>query len=87
MPPSQLVGTATRTRYFDADGTEVFPCRCGETHTGDYAAHDWAHHNCLHEATLEPVEPDVGYYMCPECGATFWLRDVMEKSEEEGRLE
>ena len=52
----------------------VYPCRCGETHTGEYAIYDWGHHNCFHDSPLVVIDaPD--YLMCPDCGKVFWLEN------------
>jgi hypothetical protein len=76
-----VTATATRTQHYDEQGREVFPCRCGVTHTGDYALYDWLHHNCFHDQPLINISHDEhgidGYYMCPACGKTFWLKDRM----------
>jgi predicted RNA-binding Zn-ribbon protein involved in translation (DUF1610 family) len=74
MTPTQSnTGSATQTRHFDKDGNELFPCRCGETHAGDYGFYDWAHHNCFHDERLIAIDASDGYYMCPACGKTFYL--------------
>ncbi|MFA7265749.1 MAG: hypothetical protein WC054_05505 [Candidatus Nanopelagicales bacterium] len=62
-------GHSNYTIYIE-DGQEVYPCRCGETHRGDYAIYDYGHHNCTHTAPLVNIDiTDV--LMCPQCGATF----------------
>lgn len=64
--------TTKETRYFE-DGEQVFPCRCGKTHRGDYAAYDYGHHNCFHDAPLREMDkghPELGF-LCPECGESF----------------
>lgn len=52
------------------DGERVFPCRCGETHRGDYAEYDFGHHNCFHDEPLYPI-CETGQLMCPQCGKVF----------------
>mgnify|MGYP001569414341 CR=1 FL=1 len=55
-----------------------YPCRCGETHAGDYAIEDWNHHNCDHrEWLLLPLpdqlpfrDTDECFAVCEECGAS-----------------
>lgn len=64
-------GTSNGTLWFE-HGEQVYPCRCGETHRGDYAAYEWGHHNCLHEAPLWQIVDD--HYICAACGADFFLR-------------
>lgn len=54
------------------DGERVFPCYCGETHRGQYAAEDWAHHNCLHTSALMLIDAALSdVFMCPDCGRVF----------------
>ena len=52
------------------DGKEVYPCRCGDTHRGDYAIYDYGHHNCFHDAPLVDIGSDIGFpdVMCRLCG-------------------
>lgn len=71
-----LTGSQSWTTYLE-DGVRVFPCRCGETHRGDYAHEEWDHHNCIHrgEMCVIPLEP-IGdgtdaQVMCMECGASW----------------
>jgi len=74
---TQTTGTNSHTMFFDADGNEEFPCRCGETHRGDYALYDYVHHNCFHteDCLIDIGLPEVeGYLMCPNCGQTFHLQ-------------
>ena len=57
----------------------VYPCRCGQVHRGDYAAEDYNHHNCLHEATLIglPAGKNKIQAICPDCGMSWMV--AMEK--------
>lgn len=74
IEPQRIVtSSAGETVYFSINGERVWSCRCGVTHTGPYAANDWLHHNCLHDAGLTQLSP--GYLMCRECGKTFhvWI--------------
>jgi hypothetical protein len=52
-----------------------FPCRCGETHRGDYAFEEWNHHNCFHRSELvdigRPYLPVRSYLLCMDCGEVF----------------
>ena len=62
------------------NGEQVYPCRCGKTHRGDYAVYDYGHHNCLHEADLLGL-PAGGHNVqaiCPLCGMS-WLVNMEEK--------
>lgn len=75
---TQIKSTTTNyTTHVSANGEEIFPCRCGHTHRGEYGFYDYMHHNCFHSAPLIAIAKDEvpGYYMCPECGKTFWLED------------
>lgn len=69
------------------NGEQVYPCRCGQTHRGDYALYDWAHHNCFHREPLILIAEDIpGYYMCPSCGEVFWTKaeyDALQASYQE----
>ena len=73
-------GSNSPTIHVNQQGERVYPCRCGETHSGQYAAEDFAHHNCAHDATLVCLSDqsalDVGDYdvMCPMCGAMWNVR-------------
>ena len=57
------------------NGKVVYPCRCGVTHTGDYALEDYLHHECLHEEPLIHIATDATsgtiQMCCPVCGADF----------------
>ena len=61
------------------DGESVYPCRCGETHTGLYAIYDYMHHNCLHDGPLvyylREVEPESNEVMCEACGKTWQVEE------------
>jgi len=46
--------------------TQVYPCRCGVTHEGDYALYDFGHHECFHDETL--LDIGLGQVICPQCG-------------------
>ena len=63
--------STVNTAVFLENGQEVYPCRCGQTHRGDYALYDWMHHECFHEADLLrfPVDPDL--IICPDCGMSW----------------
>jgi hypothetical protein len=76
----------SETRYFDENGDGIYPCRCGETHRGPYGIYDYGHHNCFHTKPLVTIRAEVGYYCCPDCGLTFFLKDAMELAMREGRL-
>lgn len=64
------------TTYFECYGgkvQQVYPCRCGETHLGEYAAETWAHHNCFHDAELL-VDACDDQAICSLCGEVFRLK-------------
>jgi len=60
------------------EGSEqVYPCRCGETHRGDYALYEFGHHECFHNAPLLDMGTSdgiEGYLACPDCGKTFSVK-------------
>jgi hypothetical protein len=80
-PEPEPMGPSNYTIHIDANGDRVYPCRCGETHRGDYAAYDYAHHNCFHNEPLHEIDPEnvPGYLMCPSCGKTFWIEGAVTR--------
>lgn len=54
------------------DGEQVYPCRCGKTHRGDYAFYDMMHHECLHDCALIWFADRA--VMCPSCGASWYMK-------------
>lgn len=55
------------------NGERVYPCRCGQTHRGNYALKDWLHHNCFHDGPLWELLPDdSGHFICSECGKSLF---------------
>lgn len=71
--PYSAAGTSSDTRYIE-DGHEVFPCRCGKTHRGEYAFEDWNHHTCFHGHfwAFQLNDGDGTLYLfCSDCGAAF----------------
>ena len=78
MFPSTTTSTGTSTQYFE-DGQRVFPCRCGETHRGEYALHDFMHHECMHNLPLVQFQDDMpNLTMCRECGRVFQIEEAGE---------
>lgn len=61
-------GTNNITAVYE-DGQQVYPCRCGETHRGDYAFEMWNHHNCFHGPLWVQAGEDEA--MCSQCGELF----------------
>lgn len=54
----------------DGKTERIFPCRCGETHNGEYAAEIYEHHNCFHHILLVLAKEQA---ICQDCGETFVL--------------
>ena len=69
MQVRDVTGTTNYTMHLDENGVQVFPCRCGETHTGNYACEDYLQHECLHQTDL--VDIGHGMFLCPDCGNTW----------------
>ena len=86
MPTTTGTATETATVTLE-DGKEVYPCRCGETHRGEYAIHDYMHHNCFHDEPLLDIGSDIGisYWCCPICGKTWTTQEEPAFPLEEGR--
>ena len=63
------------TIFFEDEGGQVYPCRCGEIHRGDYAIYDYGHHNCFHKTDLIglPAGKDKIQAICPECGMSWYV--------------
>src|SRR5574340_430488 len=53
---------------------QVYPCRCGATHRGEYAIYDYGHHMCFHDAPLVWIIKGV-QAMCSDCGKTFGFNE------------
>lgn len=53
---------------------QVYPCRCGQTHRGEYGQEDWNHHNCYHQSPLVWIERGAEL-MCMDCGETFLIAE------------
>ena len=72
------------TAHFE-NGVQVYPCRCGETHRGEYAAYDFGHHACLHESPLiiERLAGAAGggvdkhLVICPACGKSWQATEAV----------
>lgn len=62
-----MTDTSTRVGV----GRGIFPCRCGQTHTGDYALYDYMHHMCFHDAPLWDLGD--GHFCCADCGKDFFV--------------
>jgi hypothetical protein len=60
----------------DGKAEAVFPCRCGATHRGEYALHDWMHHNCFHGPLY--YVPGEDEAMCSSCGEVFAMHIEQE---------
>jgi hypothetical protein len=69
-----MVMAGTSSTNIHLEGSEqVWPCRCGDTHRGEWAVETFAHHNCFHQEPLLLLAID--YAVCGECGETFGLED------------
>ena len=73
------VSAETMTKAYSDDITiflegneQVYPCRCGETHRGEYGFYDYFHHTCDHDEVLM-LHEDIGY--CIACGKTISIID------------
>jgi len=66
---TERAGSAANTIHIEGGEERVYPCSCGETHRGDYAAEDYNHHSCLHDCDLWGI----GKYqvVCSQCGASW----------------
>jgi len=65
------------TAHFE-NGVLVYPCRCGETHRGEYAAYDFGHHECLHDVRL--ILETVAAHplaICPACGKSWQMSEAV----------
>jgi hypothetical protein len=78
---AEIATSGSNTLYQIENGERVFPCRCGQTHRGQYAQQDYNQHNCFHDgpiiwledyedkaATMRIKEWD---FMCLDCGKQF----------------
>jgi hypothetical protein len=75
----EIVTAAAGIQTVIEEGREVFPCRCGQTHRGDYAAETWNHHNCRHNEKLMCIGGIGGsehQAICPECGRVWAFDDA-----------
>jgi len=53
-----------------------YPCKCGETHDGDYGIYTFMQHNCDHKAERWVITDDMpDYVMCSDCGETDFKED------------
>ena len=77
-----LAGANNYTVHLDAEGNQVYPCRCGETHVGEWAIFQFGHHNCLHgEWLLIPPSQLV----CRACGAGGAIVQTLQLDDVSGR--
>jgi hypothetical protein len=63
--------SSTYTLWWE-DGEAVYPCRCGETHRGDYGSYDAMQHDHDHDEVFWGIA-DVG--ICTGCGKTIIVID------------
>lgn len=68
-------GATNQTIYVDTSG-QYYPCWCGMIHRGEYAANDWAQHQCLHNGLLARLtDPDTSQLICVGCGKVFSVEE------------
>jgi len=65
---TERVGSNADTVVIEA-GERVYPCRCGETHRGKYAAERYNHHECLHDGDMWAIGRH--QVVCSQCGASW----------------
>ena len=65
--PAPFIAEGFRLRRIES-GEEVWPCKCGKEHRGEYAIYDWAHCNCPHEQYDEVWVIEGEVVMCAGCG-------------------
>ena len=56
--------SSATTVYYEFGG-QVWPCRCGEIHRGEYGKNDYLMHECFHDEILM-LGADSG--VCTSCG-------------------
>ncbi len=66
------------------DGEQVYPCRCGKTHRGDYAIYVYGHHNCDHPSPM--LHLGHGQVVCGECGNVWFVEDLSKLGEMEDEV-
>jgi len=67
------MNTVSNWRYVDGRTEPVYLCRCGVEHTGDYAAYEYGHHMCFHDAPLWEIGDE--HFICADCGKSFTVED------------
>jgi len=73
-----MIKTASNNPTIFLEGDkQVYPCRCGETHKGDYGFYDWYHHECYHDALVMLFN---GVAYCVECGKSITIIDRRENN-------
>ena len=71
--------SSTSTSQVMEGDEQVYPCRCGVTHRGEYAVYDYGHHMCFHDAGLDWLDDDLDALICVMCGNVFGLNSSKEK--------
>ena len=74
MPTVEMTSTSYTIHLemgVDGEVEEIFPCRCGETHRGNYGFYDWMHHNCFHKELFTEDSMGVSQTLCGNCGEVF----------------
>ena len=73
-----MIGTGALNRTYYNDGEQVFPCRCGQMHKGDFSTDDYLHPNCYHNVFwLNEREGDTPQVECANCGKVAELGGVL----------
>ena len=67
-----VTGSSSYTIHLEND-QQVYPCRCGEIHRGEYAIYEYGHHACFHDSLLLLIADDQA--ICPDCGKSFGWED------------
>jgi len=72
-------GDLNTTSVMGRNGERIYPCRCGQTHRGDYGLYEFGHHNCFHETELLglPAGKDI-QAICPLCGMSWRVKMEVE---------
>ncbi len=68
---SQTISSNNSTICLDNSGVQIFPCRCGQIHRGEYAPFVYAQHDCLHDTDLMLIGEHQA--ICPLCGESWKL--------------
>ena len=64
---------ANTTVFVGPDGSQSYPCWCGQVHGGEFGLLEYRHHQCLHREPLLNLGAAEGFVQlcCPTCGQDF----------------